>query len=408
MNRLLEGLRIVEGSAFVAAPSAGLSLAQLGADVIRIDPIEGGLDYRRWPLNGNGASLYWAGLNKGKRSIQIDLASEEGRELATALITGPGDGAGLFLTNFPARGWLDYRSLRQHRADLVMVNVTGNYDGSSELDYTVNAATGLPLVTGHGDDPRPVNHVLPAWDLLTGQSAVTAMLAAERHRRLTGQGQYLRLALSDVAFATMANLGFIAEAEVGSGERQPVGNDLFGAFGRDFETADGRRVMLVAITERQWQALVEITGIAEAVRDIEARRGLDLAKEGDRYLATAEIAAALTPWCRARSLAEITDAFADSGVCWGPYRTIGQMLSEDARCSPANPMFERVAHPGICPTLTPGSPIECSALPRTPMRRAPRLGEHTEEILAGVLGLSTGAIGALLDRGVVAGSTSGE
>ena len=403
MNRLLQGLRVVEGSAFVAAPSAGLSLAQLGAEVIRFDPIGGGLDYKRWPVNGAGVSLYWAGLNKGKRSVALALDRPEGRELALQLIAAPGEGAGLFLSNFPARGWLDYGALRQQRADLVMVNITGNADGTSELDYTVNAATGLPFVTGAAADTAPVNHVLPAWDLLCGQCAVTALLAAERHRRLTGAGQYLRVALSDVAFSSMGNLGFIAEAEVGAGPRQATGNDLFGAFGRDFVTAEGRRVMLVAITARQWRALVEVTGTAEAMQTIEARRGLDLAKEGDRYLATADIADALTPWCRARSQAEIAQAFAGTGVCWGPYRSIGEALAEDARCSPGNPMFERVAHPGIGPTLTPGSPIESTALPRQPVRPAPRLGEHTEEVLTEVLGLDSGAIGALYDKGVVAG-----
>ena len=80
---LLSGLRVVEGSAFVAAPLGGLTLAQLGADVIRFDTIGGGLDYRRWPVTEEGVSLYWAGLNKGKRSIAIDLSKPEGRELAT-------------------------------------------------------------------------------------------------------------------------------------------------------------------------------------------------------------------------------------------------------------------------------------------------------------------------------------
>jgi 2-methylfumaryl-CoA isomerase len=407
MNRLLHGLRVVEGSAFVAAPSAGLSLAQLGAEVIRFDPIGGGLDYKRWPVNGAGVSLYWAGLNKGKRSVALALDKPEGRELALRLIAAPGEGAGLFLTNFPARDWLDYGALRQRRADLVMVNVTGNADGTSELDYTVNAATGLPFVTGAAADTAPVNHVLPAWDLLCGQCAVTALLAAERHRRLTGAGQYLRVALSDVAFWSMGNLGFIAEAEVGGGPRQATGNDLFGAFGRDFETADGRRVMLVAITGRQWQALVAATGVAEAVTAIERHRGLDLREEGDRYLATAELAEAVAPWCRARTLIEVEAAFKGTGVCWGPYRSIAQMLSEDARVSTANPMFERVHQPGIGATLTPGSPIASSALSRQPVKPAPRLGQHTDEVLADVLGLDSGAIAALHDKGIVAGPAAG-
>ncbi|MDP6707540.1 MAG: CoA transferase [Alphaproteobacteria bacterium] len=408
MSEILKGLRVVEGSAFIAAPSAGMTLAQMGADVIRFDPVGGGLDYRRWPVHENGTSFYWAGLNKGKRSIAIDLGNPQGRELASALVTAPGEGAGLFLTNFPARGWLDYGALKAKRDDLVMVNVQGNPDGSSEVDYTVNCATGLPYLTGHADDDRPVNHVLPAWDLITGQSAVNGLLAAERHRTLTGEGQYLSVALSDVAFWTMGTLGLIAEKEVGGVDRAATGNDLFGAFGRDFETAEGRRVMIVAITGRQWRALVEVIGLEQEVAEIEARTGLDLAREGDRYRATAELAALISPWCGARMLAEITEAFEGTGVCWGPYRSIAQMLAEDPRCSAENPMFEQVDQPGIGPTLTPGAPIAFEAAPRTSVRQAPRLGEHTDAVLAEVLGLDSGAIGALHDSGVVGGPESGE
>ncbi|MGE4219278.1 MAG: CoA transferase, partial [Alphaproteobacteria bacterium] len=89
MNRIIEGMRVVEASAFIAAPFGGMTLAQMGADVIRIDPIGGGLDINRWPVTRDGASLYWAGLNKGKRSVTIDLRSAEGRELAQALATAP-------------------------------------------------------------------------------------------------------------------------------------------------------------------------------------------------------------------------------------------------------------------------------------------------------------------------------
>jgi 2-methylfumaryl-CoA isomerase len=87
MNKILDGVRVIEGAAFVAAPLCGMTLGQLGADVIRFDPIEGGLDARRWPITRDGRSLYWAGLNKGKRSIAVDARSPEGRELIAALIT---------------------------------------------------------------------------------------------------------------------------------------------------------------------------------------------------------------------------------------------------------------------------------------------------------------------------------
>ena len=140
----LEGLSGVEGSAFVAAPSGGMTLAQLGADVIRFDQIGGGLDYRRWPLTAAGASIYWAGLNKGKRSITVDLRNAEAQELLGELIARSGS----FLTNFPARGWMAPDALRSGRDDLIMLTITGNRDGTTALDYTVNCAVGYPLATG--------------------------------------------------------------------------------------------------------------------------------------------------------------------------------------------------------------------------------------------------------------------
>ena len=319
---ILAGMRVVEGSAFVAAPLGGMTLAQMGADVIRFDPIGGGLDWRRWPVTPEGRSLFWAGLNKGKRSIAVDIRSPRGRELVTALITAPGrDGSegGLFLTNFPAQGWLDYRTLSAGRPDLVMVVITGNHDGSSDVDYTVNPATGFPWVTGPIDAPEPTNHLLPAWDAVTGTLAATGLLAAERHRRLTGEGRLVRLALSDVAFAMAGNLGNIAEVQVLGRDRERAGNYLYGAFGRDFATADGRRVMVVGLTGRQWRALVEATGTGDAVKALEERLGHSLAPEGARFEAREAIAALIEPWVAARTLAEVREVFDRQGVPWGPY-----------------------------------------------------------------------------------------
>jgi 2-methylfumaryl-CoA isomerase len=402
MSGILSGLRVVEGSAFVAAPLGGMTLAQLGADVIRFDQLGGGLDYRRWPLAKSGESLFWAGLNKGKRSIQLDLGSPAGRELATALITAPGEHAGLFLTNFPARGWLEYQTLAKRRPDLVMVALTGNPDGTSEVDYTVNPATGFPWATGPRNLAEPLNSVLPAWDIALGTLATVGMLAAERHRRLTGVGQLVRLSLSDVAFAMVGNLGRIAEAQLGGQDQHKDGNYLYGAFGHDFETRDGRRVMVVALTERQWTALVETTGIEQACRDLEHATGYDLSSESGRFQGRDLIAALLRPWFASRDLAAIRTEFAGTNVSWGPYQTFRQLVNEDPRCSIANPMFAQVEQPGIGSNLMPGSPLDFSEVPRLPVRRAPLLGENTDEIL-GLLGLSTREIARLHDEGVVAG-----
>lgn len=402
MSGILAGLRIVEGSAFVAAPLGGMTLAQLGADVIRFDQIGGGLDYHRWPLAADGQSLFWAGLNKGKRSIQLDLGSPAGRELATALITAAGDEAGLFLTNFPMRGWLEYETLAKRRPDLIMVALTGNPDGTSEVDYTVNPATGFPWATGPRNLAEPLNSVLPAWDIALGSLATIGLLAAERKRARTRQGQLVRLSLSDVAFAMVGNLGRIAEAELGARDQPKDGNYLYGAFGHDFETREGRRVMVVALTARQWNALVEATGIGMACRDVTHATGHDLSTESGRFQARDLIAALLRPWFAARDLAAIRKTFAGTNVSWGPYQTFRQLITEDPRCSIANPMFAEVAQPGVGSYLMPGSPLDFAGMERVPVRRAPLLGEHTDEVLTEVLGLGSGAIAKLHDTGVVA------
>jgi 2-methylfumaryl-CoA isomerase len=181
--------------------------------------------------------------------------------------------------------------------------ITGNQDGSSEVDYTVNPATGFPAVTGPRGLAEPVNSVFPAWDAITGMLAAIAILAAERHRRLTGEGQLVELALSDVALAMTGHLGRIAQAQLEPGDLAKDGNHLYGAFGHDFATRDGRRVMVVALTGRQWRALVKATGTQEAMGLLEKATGEDLASESGRFRARDAIAAVLRPWFAGRDLA---------------------------------------------------------------------------------------------------------
>lgn len=398
----LSHLRIVEGSAFVAAPLAGLTLAQAGADVIRFDPPGGGLDYRRWPrAAATGRSLFWTGLNKGKRSLCVDIRRPEGREIVQALVGAPGDGGGLLLTNFAGMPWLSDAVLRARRADVIKLEITGNHDGSNAVDYTVNPAVGLPAMTGDGGRDAPTNHVLPAWDIACGLTAAFGLVSATVERARTGQGRSISIALSDVAFATIGHLGMIAEAAVDGVDRPPSGNDLYGAFGRDFPTADGERVMIVALTPKQWSGLVKVCGIAAAVRELEARLGADLGEEGARYLHRDAIAALVGPWVAARPLAEVGAAFDAAGVSWGPYQTVREALQRDPRASPANPLFTMLQQPGVGSVLAAGSPLAVAGEARIDARPAPTLGADNDAILGDVLGMASGAIGKLYDDGVL-------
>ena len=410
MYPLLRGLRIVECASFIAAPSCALHLQQMGAQVIRIDPIGGGPDAHRWPLSANGSSLYWEGLNKGKLSIAVDFASPEGRALVAQLVCAPGDGGGLFVTNFPADGFLSHERLRQGRADLITTRIMGWADGTPAVDYTVNAAIGVPYMTGAvtasaqpPEAPEPVNHVLPAWDLLAGAYAAFALLAAERHRHATGQGQEVRVPLSDIAIASLGHLGQIAEVHSGT-DRPKMGNTLFGAFGRDFKTADGKRLMVVAITPRQWAGLVKALDLGAAMAAIEAALGVSFMKDEGLRFTHRDV---LTPLVEAaivrRSSNALAIAFDANGVCWGPYHTLKSALAEEPRLVSANPLFSPVTHPSGLTYPTPGAAASFSQIERANATRAPRQGEHTDQVLGELLGLSNTQIGHMHDRGLVAG-----
>ena len=404
MQAILKGMRVVEGSAFIAAPSGGMTLAQLGADVIRFDLIGGGLDYRRWPVDAKGNSLYWHGLNKGKRSIAIDFRRPEGQELLAELIARPGEDAGIFLSNFPARGWLADESLRVRREDLIYLSLSGDRHGGSALDYTVNCRLGLPWLSAV--DERPVNNPLPAWDLLAGQQIALGLLAAERHRRLTGAGQFVRIALADVALAVMGHLGYIAEVEMNGTGRQPVGNHVFGSFGYDFACRCGRRVMIVGVSPRQWRAIVTVTGTGDEVSALEKELQMDFDREGDRFRARERLAALFAPWFAQRDFTDASAELDRMEVCWGPYQTIAELVEQDAECSVANPLFTRVEQPGIGNLLTPSQALQFGGLETDPPAPAPLLGQQTDEILTEELGLSAGEIAKLHDRGLVAGAAA--
>jgi 2-methylfumaryl-CoA isomerase len=374
----------------------------MGADVIRFDQIGGGPDFKRWPLAPNGTSLYWEGLNKGKRSIAIDLGRPEGRELAVALATAPGEAGGIFLTNFPVGGFLAHEALAEKRPDLITLRVMGWSDGSPAVDYTINAAAGIPLMTGPVEDPRPVNHVLPAWDLLAGAYGAFALVSALLRRRETGQGAELRVALSDIAASSLGHLGQVAEV-ISGGDRPRMGNDLFGAFGRDFVCADGARIIVVAITGRQWSGLVKALGLSEKIAAIEAGLGISFAKdEGLRFVHRARLFPLFEQAIRGRTSAELGPAFDALGVTWGRYQSLLEAVTGDPRLFTDNPQFQTVAQPsGVdYPTAGPACRVEGDG--RGSPGVTPRLGQHTDEVLADVLALGAGEIGRLFDEGIIA------
>lgn len=394
-TRPLAGVRIVEISSFVAVPLAGMTLAQLGAEVIRVDPIGGAADYHRWPLTDDGESIYWAGLNKGKRSVAADLRSEAGQELVTRLIAD----SGVFITNVAGRQWHSYETLTGIRPDLIHVEVSGRADGGTGVDYTVNAAIGFPLVTGPAELATPVNHVLPAWDVTCGLYVALSVATALRHRDTTGQGQRISIPLENVALATAGNLSLFTEAMVNGTSRERIGNAVYGTYGQDYTGRDGAAFMVVALTGRHFRDLTELTGTAEAVAALAESLGADFSDEGERYRHRGALSALFGEWFAARSGDEIAAALSKTSVLWERYRTFAETAT-DARVT-ANPMFTELDQPRVGRHLAPGLPVSIdghypAAVP------APALGDDTAAVLGEWLSLSDKEIDGLIEAGTVA------
>lgn len=392
----LAHLEVVECATFIAGPSCGLGLAQLGADVVRVDLPGGGSDHLRWPLARSGASLYWANLNKGKRSVTLDYRTPQGRELLLALATRPGPGAGIFVDNLVGRHRVLHADLVALRADAISLHVLGFPDGRPAVDYTVNAAVGVPDMTGPSSTAEPVNHVLPAWDLLTGATAATGLLAAVTRRDRTGEGSQIDLALSDIALSAVGTLGWLAEAEA-EGARPSIGNHVFGSFGTDFASSDGHRVMVVALTEGQWRALCDVTGTAPVFAALEQALDVDLREESARYELRETIASILRPWFAARPMAELEADLDRARVLWGPYRTMAEAA---ASARTTSGLAGEVQQPGVGPMLATGGALRWAEQVEAPVP-APGLGADTESVLASRLGLTQAEIGRLEADGVV-------
>jgi 2-methylfumaryl-CoA isomerase len=376
VNPPLAGLTVVEVSSFVAAPLCGMTLSQLGAEVIRVDPIGGASDTHRWPVTADGTSIYWTGLNKGKRSATVDLRSAEGQELVQRLIV---EGDGIVVTNAAGLPWLSYETLAAKRADLIHLQVLGRHDGSTAVDYTVNAGIGYPLVTGPADHAGPINHVLPAWDVCCGLYAALAVVAALRRRDESGVGAQISLPLEDVALATAGNLGLLTEPQVNGTERERLGNAIYGQYGQDFTSSDGAAFMVVTLTKRHFQDLVEVTGCGAAVSALAESLGADFGDEGVRYRNRGALSGLFATWFADRTFAE---------------------TAADERVT-ANPLFSRLHQDGLGDYLAPGLPtaFDGSHFAGEP---APRLGGDTVDVLTAALGLSPADISRLTDAKTIA------
>ena len=405
----LDGIQVLDLSRVLAGPWCTQILADLGADVVKIERPGVGDDTRTWgpPFLKDAAgqdttqSTYFTACNRNKRSVTVDMATPEGQALLQRMAAQ----ADVVVENFKTGGLkqygLDHESLRAANPRLVYCSVTGfGHDGPyaerAGYDLMIQAMTGMMSITGRPDgEPGggPLRVGVALTDLFTGCYASTAILAALRVREQTGQGQHIDMALLDVGMAILANQ---ASAFLNTGtapQRQGNTHPSLAPY-QDFPTKDG--AMLLAIGNNgQFTRFCEAAGQPGWAADERFASNSLRVKHRDALIPAME---AVT---RTRTTAEWVTLLEDKAVPCGPINDIGQAFSDaQVQARGLAVSLPREAGDGIAAITGVASPLRLSATPPVLRRAPPALGQHTDEVL-GELGLAPGDIATLRERGVV-------
>jgi crotonobetainyl-CoA:carnitine CoA-transferase CaiB-like acyl-CoA transferase len=402
----LAGLRVLDLSRVLAGPWCTQTLADLGADVIKVERPGQGDDTRGWGppfLQGrDGAdtheSAYYLGTNRNKRSVTIDLAQAEGQALVRRLAAGCDVVVENFKVGDMARYGLDAATLRALDPRLVYCSITGfgqtgPYRDRAGYDYAIQGIGGLMSVTGERDDlpgggPQKVG--VAVADLFTGMYATVAILAALRHRDATGQGQVIDMALLDTQVAMLANLGanFLvtgqAPCRAGNAHQNIVPYQVFAV-------ADGHLILAVG-NDAQYARFCQVAGCPELATD--AR----FVRNADRVRNRAVLVPLLAERLLQRDKADWLEALQAATVPCGPINDLAEVFADPQVGERA--MRVPAPHPLSDTLRLVASPIKMSATPPTLRRAPPLLGQHTDEVL-GAIGIDAGELARLRRAGVI-------
>lgn len=394
----LEHIRVLDLTRILAGPWCTQNLADLGADVIKIERPNIGDDTRSWGppyANGSTEAAYYLTANRGKRSVTVDIATPEGQEIIRQLVLQ----SDVVIENYKVdqlkKYGLDYASLSALKPDLIYCSITGfgqtgPYAARSGYDFMIQGMGGLMSITGEPDG-EPQKAGVAIADLMTGMYATIAVLAALNHRNRTGVGQYIDLALLDVQVAMLANMGsnYLVTGEVPTRWGNAHANIVPY---QTFATSDGY-IIVAAGNDAQFRQFVIAGGCPELAQD-------------PRFLTNpqrVELRLILVPMLeemvRKKSKADWLALLEKTGVPCGPINNVEEVFN-DPQVQARQCAFE-LPHPTAGHVKLVANPIRMSATPPRYNAAPPLLGQHTEEVLCGLLGYSEGQLNQLRDQKIV-------
>jgi crotonobetainyl-CoA:carnitine CoA-transferase CaiB-like acyl-CoA transferase len=406
MKACLDGLRVLDLSRILAGPWATQLLADLGAEVIKIERPGEGDDTRGWgPPFVTGKhdhdlfAAYYLAANRGKKSVAIDFSKPEGRDLVCELAKS----CDVVVENFKVGGLkrlgLDYEALSALNPRLIYCSIsgfgqTGPYKDKPGYDLLVQAMGGLMSITG-APDGEPMKVGVAVADIFTGLYATVAILASLNERRTSGLGQHIDLALLDVQIATLANAGMNYLASGKKPQRQGNAHANIVPY-QAFATRDGHIVAAVG-NDAQFARFVAILGAPELSTDLRFQRN------ADRVRNRAELLPILTSKIRTWSKAELLLALDGEKIPAGPINEMHEVF-EDPHVVARGLVVEQPLHDGGAPAKLIGNPIRFSRTPIDYVRAPPRLGAHTFEILRRDLSKPDSEADRLEAQGIVSNS----
>ncbi|MGI9408150.1 MAG: CaiB/BaiF CoA transferase family protein [Hyphomicrobiaceae bacterium] len=387
----LQGVQVIELAHIMAGPVCGLMLADMGADVIKVEKADGGDDTRRFlPPDINGESAAFMMMNRNKRGIALDLKSDEGRNALLTLVRD----ADILIENYRhdtmEKLGLGYETLSNINPGLVYCEISG-FGRSGPLakqggfDLVAQGMSGLMSITGEGPDRPPVKCGAPVSDITAGILGAMGCLAAYTHRLKTGVGQRVDTSLFEAAVTQTYWQSAITMAT--GNPPGPMGSaHPLNAPYESFETAD-RWINVGGANQRNWMRMLDVIEALELAEDPRF-----LTNE-DRLNNRAALARILAPYFKAQPSQHWLDALAEAGVPAGPVLDIAEMHAHPQTV--AREMVPTVVHPVAGSMQTLGLPVKFSATPGGVTKPAPRLGEHTEEVLSAA-GISVDRIESLI------------
>jgi crotonobetainyl-CoA:carnitine CoA-transferase CaiB-like acyl-CoA transferase len=389
----LEGVRVVDCSAYITGPFATMILADQGADVVKIEPIGIGDVMRHLGTARGGISTLFAGCNRSKRSLALDLREDDGREILYKLV----EGADVFVQNFrpgvAERIEIDEARLRRVRPDLIYVSISafghdGPWSDKPAFDHVVQALSGIASVQAdlETQEPRFIQNAMV--DKLTALTTSQAITAALLHRERTGKGQHVRLSMLDSALHFLWPDGMGRDTLLGEGVelRAPISNAY-----RMIELKDGHAAV-AAITQAQIHGIMRAVGRPEFIEDERFSTLNALLNNLEEFMAETR-AASLT-----MTVEEFVSAFEAEDVPCAPVLETSQVADHPQVKN--NEIVEEVEHPVMGRMRRPRPPARFSESPAEVSRHAPTLGEHRDELLT-QLGLSEVEQADLIAKGIV-------